>query len=198
MTHFSNQLKVYKNILFLIYLFLSLISQGHSLEKTKELGTMSSLRGQDLLTKQKIQIESKPLGLVIIFLSAKCPCSNSHIAEIKTLSKEFSQFQFVAVHSNKEEELSLAQNYFKSLDLSFPIIEDDNFSLADQFQAMKTPHAFVFNTKGELQFKGGVSDSRQFANSEIKYLRLALEDVAAQKKLRYPHARTLGCAITRD
>jgi len=35
--------------------------------------------------------------LVVLFLSAKCPCSISHMEEVKNLAKDFPEFKFVAM-----------------------------------------------------------------------------------------------------
>ena len=134
---------------------------------------------------------------MIVFLSAKCPCSNSHIEEIKNLSKEYPKYQFIGIHSNADENFPESQSYFKSLDLPFPVIEDEHSKLAVEFKALKTPHAFLISKTGETLYKGGVSSSRDFSASDRKYLREALIDSKAGKKVSTPEGRTLGCVIER-
>jgi hypothetical protein len=41
---------------------------------------------------ENISVASSKSGAVVVFLSTGCPCSNSHIAEIKSLSTQFSNF----------------------------------------------------------------------------------------------------------
>ena len=154
--------------------------------------------GQDLLTSKTLTYGKdlkKPL--VVVFLSAACPCSDSHVQELKSLAKDFAQFDFVAIHSNVDEPVDRAKIYFSKVALPFSVLQDENAKLANQFGAFKTPHSFVIKANGEIIFRGGVSSSHQFELAEHKYLREALSDVAANRAVRTPEARTLGCVISR-
>lgn len=158
-----------------------------------------SLKGIDARTLSTIQIPfpSKSPTL-LVFLSSKCPCSMSHVGELQTLAKEFPDVQFVGVNSNTDESLESAHAYFKSLNFNFPILRDEGLKLADRFRASKTPHAFLQGPDGKVLYQGGVSNSSKFPQADRKFLREALEDLKAGKKIRTPEARALGCAITRS
>ncbi len=154
--------------------------------------------GAELSSGKKISIHSvNKKGLVVVFLSAKCPCSNSHVGEITQLSKDFHEFNFVAVHSNKDESIEKSKEYFANSKLPIPIIQDDENKIADDFKALKTPHVFVVLADGKIAYQGGVSDSNNFAESHKKYLREALTDIHDNKPVRTPEGRTLGCSIPR-
>ena len=146
--------------------------------------------------KTTITSENKK-GVVVIFLSAKCPCSNSHLSELKALYKDYKNFNFVGIHSNSDESPETAKTYFTKAQLPFPIIEDKMTTLADQFKASKTPHAFVVSTRGEILYQGGVSNSSDFSKSDRHFLREALENVEAGQVVKTPEGRTLGCSIAR-
>lgn len=161
---------------------------------------LSRIEGQDLFSQSSIVIDLKnenKKGLVILFLSAQCPCSKSHIGEIKKLSEEFSDFLFVGINSNLNEDRDLAEKYFSKTQFSFPMIKDQKTVLADLYKAYKTPHAFVVQADGKVAYQGGVSSSHEFERAEKKYLREALEDLQNNKPVRRPEGRTLGCAIGR-
>lgn len=156
------------------------------------------IEGKSLLTDTKVRTDSSSKkGLVVIFLSAKCPCSNSHNIELRNLAQTYKEFNFVAVHSNLDETKDLSKPYFEKAAFPFPIIEDENTKLADQLQALKTPHAYIFAPTGEMLYQGGVSNSSDCAKADRKFLREALEDLHAGKPVRTPEGRTLGCAISR-
>lgn len=155
------------------------------------------VQGLDLRSNQEISIETGKKGAVIVFLSALCPCSNSHIDELKSLANEYPDFSFVAVHSNADETKDISQDYFKKANLSFPVIQDKEFQIADQFKALKTPHAFVLTTTGSVVYKGGVSNSKDARKADRKFLREALSDLSQGKSVQTPEGRALGCAITR-
>jgi peroxiredoxin len=156
------------------------------------------IAGTDLsgLKLNKIEIGQKK-GLVVIFLSSRCPCSNNHIDELKKLKNDFSDFAFVGIHSNMDEPNEESLKYFTEQKLPFPVLQDENANYADLFQALKTPHSFILNNNGEILYQGGVSNSHNVKNSDKLYLREALEDILKGGKVRSPEGRTLGCFISR-
>jgi hypothetical protein len=156
-----------------------------------------SLQGTDLLTGQAVEVKPGPKGMVVVFLSAKCPCSNNHVSLIKNLALEFSAVPFVAIHSNADEDGDTSRDYFESVSLGFPIIQDSNGQIADQFSAKKTPHAFLVSAEGHTLYRGGVTESKNPTKGSRNILREALEDLVAGNKIRTASARTLGCSIVR-
>lgn len=161
------------------------------------LSASAALSGSDLFTAKPVEVKPGAKGSVVIFMSAKCPCSNSHVAVVKNLAHEFRDFNFVAVHSNADESVDEAKTYFKTADLPFPVIQDGDDHLANELKAFKTPHAFVLAANGQILFKGGVTDSHDGESGAKQYLREALEDVRAGRPVKNKEARTLGCAISR-
>jgi hypothetical protein len=74
------------------------------------------LKGFDLSAQKNTQLsqQASQKYRVMVFLSAKCPCSIGHEAKLRELSKEFKAkgFQFVAIHSNADEDLKMAKEHF--------------------------------------------------------------------------------------
>jgi hypothetical protein len=157
------------------------------------------ISGIDLATGKIFSTESnsKTKGLVVLFLSAKCPCSRSHEKSIEALAKEFSDFSFVGVHSNQDEEEGLASLHFREAGFSFPVIQDRQAKIANDFGALKTPHAFIVGPKGECWFSGGVDDKKEASKATQFYLKQALLDLKAGREPKDKTVRTLGCTIKR-
>jgi hypothetical protein len=157
------------------------------------------ISGKSVISGEQVAVSgSTKKGLVVVFLSAVCPCSNSHLVELKGLKNEFPDFEFVGVHSNADEGKDLTTSYFKTASLPFPVIQDTGAKLADQFKALKTPHVFVVLNDGTFAYQGGVSSSRHFDDkTDRKYLREALSDLSAGRKVKTAEGRTLGCVISR-
>lgn len=153
--------------------------------------------GSDIRSGQPVQVEPGALGTVVVFVSAACPCSNSHVPELRALAKEFPQFHFVAVHANADEAREEATTYFAKADMPFPVVRDRGAKLADEFRALKTPHAYVKLVDGSLAYRGGVTDSKDLHRSQRKFLREALADLVAGRPVAKPEGRTLGCVIAR-
>lgn len=161
-------------------------------------GNLGIISGWDVLASHSISRSAEgKKGMVVVFLSAKCPCSDSHVGEIKKLSEDYPDFSFVAVNSNQDESDEMVKKYFKSAEFSFPVLKDKKAELADRYSALKTPHSFVMDPQGKILYQGGVSSSRLFAKADHKYLREALADIHDGKPVSIPEGRTLGCAITR-
>lgn len=161
----------------------------------------TELRGENVAGSGLVNIstaskESK--GTVIVFLSARCPCSDSHVAELKTLQEKYKDFKFVGVHSNVDEDLAATKKYFAAQALPFPVVQDDKAQFADDFKAFKTPHAYVLSPTGEILFQGGVTNSANGKEAKSHYLADALEDLSQNKKVRTASVRTLGCVILRE
>ncbi|NBX68854.1 MAG: thioredoxin family protein [Proteobacteria bacterium] len=158
-----------------------------------------SLNGIDLRTGKHFESEknSAQRGRVVVFLSAKCPCSRSHESSLKELANEFSDFSFIGVHSNKDEDEGLSSIYFRERGLNFPIIQDKESRIANDFGAMKTPHAFIVGPSGECWFNGGVDDTKDASKAKQFYLKQALLDLRSGKEPEQKTTRTLGCTIMR-
>ncbi len=161
--------------------------------------TFEPIKGQDLLTGQMKQLapNAEKKYLVVTFLSAKCPCSNSHIEILKKLAHEHPQFDFVAVHSNTDEPVSLAKEYFSHAGLGFTVLQDEKAQLADRFRALKTPHTFVLDESGRVLYRGGVTSSNYGPGADRQYLLDAIKDIEAGQPVKMVEGRTLGCVIAR-
>lgn len=157
------------------------------------------IKGKNVLTKNDFLAtfpdESK--GTVVVFLSSKCPCSASHEKILKDLALSAKNFRFIGIHSNTDENEALTEAHFKEAELPFQVIQDDNAKLANHLGAIKTPHTFVFNNKGELVYQGGVTDSHIGPQAKKQFLKEVIEDIQAGVLPRHKEGRTLGCYIQR-
>jgi len=163
---------------------------------TRELGLAA-----DLFTGAEKSLISKdaPKGSVIIFLSAKCPCSRSHEKMLTELATEYAPkgFHFTGILSNADEDESTARTHFTETKLPFPILRDRNTQIADRLGANRTPHAFLLSQTGEILFQGGVDDAKDASKAQRHYLREALERVAQGQLPALREVRSLGCKIQR-
>jgi hypothetical protein len=136
---------------------------------------------------------------VIVFLSAQCPCSHSHIQHLKTLKEKYPEVKFIGIHSNVDETLSMSENYFKNLKLTFEVIQDEQAKIANIFKALKTPHAYLISKSGEILYAGGVTNSSDLGTSSAEYfLDQALNEFMQKKSITKKLTRVLGCIISRN
>ena len=116
-----------------------------------------SYTANDLLTSKSIAFpKTNANATVIVFLSAKCPCSGGHEPYLKTLYEKFSGpssgVEFIGVHSNQDEAKDTSVEHFKAAALPFPVVQDEGAKIADQLKALKTPHVFIVK-KAKSYFK---------------------------------------------
>jgi len=161
----------------------------------------TEISGFNLSQRSKVQVSLKEakLATVVVFLSAKCPCSASHQPVLNEMAKEFEKagIRFVGVHSNANEDSKLSEEYFKNAALSFPVVRDEKAKLADQFEAFKTPHVFVVSPKLEILYQGGVDNSKLVEKASRHYLKEALLAIRDGKSPPEKNVRVLGCEIKR-
>jgi hypothetical protein len=159
-----------------------------------------------ILNQQGSALEKKisetPATLVV-FLSAKCPCSAAHETSLRELHTRYGdRIPFVAVHSNQDESDAEASAHFRAAAFPFPVLADrregaDRELLADQFGALKTPHAFLVDASGTVLFSGGIDDSKDPKKAKRRYLADALAAAVEGREPPTKEARTLGCVINR-
>lgn len=179
---------------YLLCLFITLIST------ISFATTLPSVEGVDVLSSKnvKAQMSEAAKGTVLVFLSAKCPCSASHEGLLNDLQAKYKDFVFIGVHSNSDENAEMTKLHFANAGLKFPVIQDPNSKWANELGALKTPHAFVLDKKGEVLYQGGVTDSHTGPSAKNKFLDNVLEDISAGKAPRIKEGRALGCIIQRE
>jgi peroxiredoxin len=163
------------------------------------LASVSNFAAKDLLTQKTVQFpDAKAKATVVVFLSAKCPCSGSHEKSLAELFKIYGPqgFEFVGVHANQDETVAESEKHFKEIALPFPVVQDQNAKIANELKALKTPHAFIVQN-GKVVFQGGVDDSAEAAHAHTFFLKQALEQVNANQSVTVASARALGCVIKR-
>ncbi len=177
--------------------------------------------GINFLNQEKIDIKISQAGkaTVIVFVSARCPCSLSHEPVLIRLAREFGPhgFQFIGVHSNADESEDFARREFlrrgnlRGKHFPFPLLNDPDSKIANQFEAFKTPHVYVVDPRGKVLFQGGVDDVSELVLDEKlnidetnyqqsvkrQFLRDALLDVQATREPAEKKVRVLGCVINR-
>ncbi len=165
-------------------------------------GIPVSVQGADVVAGigASLSFKSATQATVVVFVSAKCPCSASHELALKSLHQEFSPkgFAFVGIHSNSDESPDLTRAHFTESAFPFPVIEDREAALANAFGALKTPHAFVISPAGEVLFQGGVDDSHVAAEAKIPHLKNAMISILGGRKPDPNRVRALGCVIKRS
>lgn len=180
----------------LILLILYSFSAMAAIEKAPIRITALNLLSHQVQTVDFFKTDKK--ASVVVFMSSKCPCSNSHVPLLRQLAQQYKDINFVAIHSNSDENVKEAAAYFKKANLGFPVLQDLHTRIADKLQAYKTPHVFVFSPQGRVLYQGGVTNSSNAASADEFFLKDALNDIENNRAVKTAEGRTLGCVILRE
>jgi len=79
------------------------------------------------------------------------------------------------------------------------LLMDSAGKVGRAYGAVVTPHMFILGPKGDLVYSGAISDNPTMSAKEARasrnYVRAALEDLAAGRKVATPSTRPFGCTI---
>jgi peroxiredoxin len=179
-----------KQILFLLFIFT--LNSYAAINVNTFTGTSLTNGNEEV-----IQLSNFAKPIVLIFLSKDCPCSKGNLGYINDLSKTYPNFKFIGIHSKKGTSLNAVKDYLNDKKVNFEILNDSNLSIANKFNALKTPHIFILNPKGEIIYTGGVSNSTFPENAKELFLKNALEDLKNNRPIAKNETKSLGCIISR-
>jgi thiol-disulfide isomerase/thioredoxin len=149
--------------------------------------------------------------VVLDFWSVQCPVSVAYEARMKAFAAECQKqgVVFLAINANHTELEEGAADpygkiraYAKQAEIPFPVLIDKGNAIADKFGGKTTPHLFVIDREGVLQYNGALDDDSKMAKEKagepIKhYAADAVAAVVAGKKPDPATTTPQGCSIKR-
>src|SRR5579884_1615 len=144
--------------------------------------------------------ESK--AIVLLFLAADCPISNSYAPELNRLAAQYSPrgVLFYGVFSDPAATTTEIEKYAREYGYSLPLLLDRSQSLARQTGAAATPEAVILSARGEVLYRGRIDDRfLDFGKTRPapgrRDLKLSLDQILAGKRVSPAVTKALGCAI---
>ncbi len=147
----------------------------------------------------------KENGVLVLFSSNACPFVLQWEGRYPEL-KEFAEKHGVGMivlnsnHQNREgiDSFEAMKKHAAEKGYNFPYVVDENSQLANAFGGQTTPHAFLFNGKMELVYKGAIDDNYKSA-TEVKnsYLKDAIASVSSGETVVVAETKPVGCSIKR-
>jgi peroxiredoxin len=144
-------------------------------------------------------LESKGKGVVVIFVSTRCPFSNAYNARMAALASRYAAkgIAVVGINSNNNEPASEVADHAKKHDLAFPILKDGANKVADAYGANHTPEAFLIDAKGTLVYHGRIDESKDEGDARSHDLANAIDALVAGKPVPVAETKAFGCSIKR-
>ncbi|HLJ15051.1 MAG TPA: redoxin domain-containing protein [Bryobacteraceae bacterium] len=136
---------------------------------------------------------------VVIFISTRCPISNSFNDRMNDIYEDYSAkgVKFVFINANANESADEVAKHAKSVGFVFPVYKDFNNVVADRFGAQSTPETYVIDHDGVIRYHGYIEDSTNPARVKRHGLKDALDAVLAGQPVATAETKAFGCTIKR-
>lgn len=141
--------------------------------------------------------------LVVIFTCNHCPYAKAYEDRLIALQKHFDPegVQFILINSNDAENypddsfLSMKERHDEKA-FPFPYCVDESQAVAKSFDALCTPHCFVFDGKRELKYKGRIDDNWQEPKKVTEHnLKDAISALLQGEEPPAHEMNAIGCSI---
>lgn len=140
---------------------------------------------------------------VICFLGTECPLTRLYGQRLSTMSSELAAkgVRFIGVNSNPQDSPADIEQYASKYGITFPMVKDADQSLAELFQAKRTPEVFVLDASSRIHYRGRIDDQYEpgVVRSEPSRhdLRETMTSLLAGRAAPKAETAAVGCLITR-
>ena len=145
--------------------------------------------------------EDKQL-VVVAFLGTECPLVKLYGPRLQQLANEFrDEVAVIGINSNTQDSMTEMTAYAERHGVKFPLLKDLGNKVADQFKAERTPEVFLLDAKRQVRYHGQIDDQYGVGlirdKADQHYLRDAIKELLANKKVSTPETEVIGCHIGR-
>ncbi len=148
----------------------------------------------------RIHMLSDYRGRIVIvnFWSAECPHSERFDKDITTcLAQWGTDVALLSIASNINESDGMLAAVARQRKIPF-LLRDADGSVADRYEALTTPHAFLVDRQGILRYRGAVDDvTFRKRNPTRFYLKETIEALLAGNLPEVTEVQPFGCTIVR-
>jgi peroxiredoxin len=145
-------------------------------------------------------------GFIIVFTCNHCPFAKLYPQRFNELNTKYKPLgiPLIAISSTDTimyEEDTYSRMIVKALNekFNFPYLFDEEQSVAKNFNAQKTPHAFVIwkeNEKWILKYSGAIDDNgAEPKKVQNHFVSNAIEDLLNNREIKIPETKSIGCQI---
>jgi peroxiredoxin len=195
-------------LLFLVCFFSNIFASGGKNNYKSTLGDTIQDFSLQNVDGNFISLASYPKakGFIIVFTCNHCPFAKLYSERFNSIAKKYSSLNVPLLAINpmdtvvyEDESFVGMQEKAKSAAFTFPYLQDNLQSVAKDFNADHTPHAFVIwkeNNQWIIKYTGAIDDNGA-EGDKVKnhYLTNAVDDLLAGKKVHEPETRSIGCAV---
>lgn len=140
-------------------------------------------------------------AVVIEFIATRCPVSKAYDQRMIQLYNDYKDkgVEFVGINSNCNpmEPIDEMKQHATSAGIQFPVLKDTDNLIADLYGARVTPHIYLLDKKGIIQYIGWIDDNQNQERIKSHDLRNAIEALLAGKDVSVQFTKAFGCTIKR-
>ncbi|HAA29049.1 MAG TPA: thioredoxin family protein [Cyanobacteria bacterium UBA8553] len=143
-------------------------------------------------------------ALLVMFICRHCPFVKHVQGELAQIGKDYANTEvgIVAISTNDaanypDDAPDKLKEMAQQLGFTFPFCYDESQEVAKAYTAACTPDFFLFDSEGQLVYRGQLDDSRPSNNQPVtgKDLRAALDAVLASQTVNSDQKPSIGCNI---
>ncbi len=137
--------------------------------------------------------------VIINFWSAECPhAARVDLGLLPLLERWGKKVQLLQIASNGNEPLDLLRSVAKERGTPGIVLYDPDHAIADAYAATNTPHIFIVDGEGLLQYHGAYDDvSFRQRESTRNYVEDVVESLLNGGKPEIVNVPPFGCTIVR-
>jgi peroxiredoxin len=145
-------------------------------------------------------------GFIVVFSCNHCPYVKAYESRIEALNKQYASkgYPVIAINSNDvesypDDSFENMQRNSKQKGFTFPYVIDETQEVAKAYGALKTPHVYVLQKKGNdyiVRYVGAIDDNTESAEkAHKKYVEDAVNALLAGKEVIVKETKAIGCGV---
>lgn len=137
---------------------------------------------------------------IYIFYAPECPLSQKYTLPIARLQQQYvDKIRFIGVFPGAPDSIAYA-SFKKKYDITYPLLNDQNFTLVSALKATITPEVFLLDQWGKIVYQGAIDDwvirlGKTKQQASVNYLEKAIEALLHHTTIETPYIKPIGCYI---
>lgn len=145
-------------------------------------------------------------GFIIVFTCNHCPFAKLYPPRFNELNTKYKPLGIPLIAISSTDTIMYEEDTFSKMikksineNFNFPYLFDGEQSVAKNFNAQKTPHAFVIwkeNDKWVIKYSGAIDDNgAEPKKVQTHFVRNAVEALLNNKPVEITETKSIGCQI---
>lgn len=145
-------------------------------------------------------------GFIIVFTCNHCPFAKLYPQRLNAINKTYKNLGVPLIAISSTDTISYEDDTYSKMrekaineQFNFPYLFDDMQTVAKNFKAQKTPHAYVIwkiNNKWIIKYNGAIDDNGMEPKKvTINYVTKAVEELLNGKDVSEKETKSIGCQI---